>query len=126
MPEEPLAGQPQPPQRRAGESPRGTTQEPQCRSPRELQRRAHRPSRQPSTPEQILPWTQRPETPGHITPPSRGPTEPIGPGPGKQPPGGASTHQSTQPRILRTTSTPAGRDTNHLQVVWRGGNKPLI
>ncbi|MEQ2308257.1 hypothetical protein AMECASPLE_026392 [Ameca splendens] len=48
--------------------------------------RPHRPCRQPSTPEQIQPW---PETrdPGTYHSPSRGPTEPRGPGPGKQPPG---------------------------------------
>ncbi|MEQ2225170.1 hypothetical protein ILYODFUR_014866 [Ilyodon furcidens] len=57
-----------PPHRRAGESPRGTTQQPQCRSPREVQRRAHRPRRQRSTPEQVQPWIQTPETPGNITP----------------------------------------------------------
>ncbi|MEQ2233446.1 hypothetical protein ILYODFUR_021882 [Ilyodon furcidens] len=53
---------------RAGESPRENTQQRKCRSPRELQRRAHRPQRQLSTLEQIQPWTQRPETPRHITP----------------------------------------------------------
>ncbi|MEQ2268203.1 hypothetical protein XENORESO_017230 [Xenotaenia resolanae] len=47
----------------------GTTQQPQCRSPREL--------------EQIQQLTMRPKG----TPPlSRGPTEPGGPGPTKQPP----------------------------------------
>ncbi|MED6264803.1 hypothetical protein CHARACLAT_018865 [Characodon lateralis] len=60
--QEPLPGLPQPPQRRAGESHRGTTQQPQGRGPTELQQRSHKPHRQPST------WTQRPETPGHITP----------------------------------------------------------
>ncbi|KAK5615584.1 hypothetical protein CRENBAI_025168 [Crenichthys baileyi] len=58
-PEEPLPGLLHLPQRRAGESPRGTTQQPQCKSPRELQRRAHRPPRQLSAPEQIQPWTPR-------------------------------------------------------------------
>ncbi|KAK5602294.1 hypothetical protein CRENBAI_014178 [Crenichthys baileyi] len=56
-----------PPDKNRGESqgnhPAATEQK-----PRELQQRAHRPRRQPSTPEQIQPWTQRPETLGHITP----------------------------------------------------------
>ncbi|MEQ2249335.1 hypothetical protein ILYODFUR_028133 [Ilyodon furcidens] len=38
--------------------------------------------------------------------------------------GSELSHQSTQPRTPRTTSTPAGRVTNHRQVVWRGGNRP--
>ncbi|KAK5604414.1 hypothetical protein CRENBAI_017711 [Crenichthys baileyi] len=41
--------------RRGEGSPRGTTQQPQCRSPRELQQRSHRPHKQPSKPEQIQP-----------------------------------------------------------------------
>ncbi|MEQ2289507.1 hypothetical protein AMECASPLE_033756 [Ameca splendens] len=67
-PGEPLPGLPQASQRRAGESPRRTTQLPQCRSPRKLQQQAHRPCWQPSTPEQVQQWTQRPETPRHIAP----------------------------------------------------------
>ncbi|MED6241811.1 hypothetical protein ATANTOWER_027623 [Ataeniobius toweri] len=46
--------------------------------------------------------------------PSRGPTEPGGPGPAKQPPG-VSTHPSPQPQTLRTTNAPVGRDTSHWQ-----------
>ncbi|MEQ2257495.1 hypothetical protein ILYODFUR_035388 [Ilyodon furcidens] len=59
-----------------------------------MQRRAHRPCQQLSTPEQIHLWTQKPETLGHINPPSRDPKEPGGPEPGKQPPG-ASWHTHT-------------------------------
>ncbi|MEQ2238223.1 hypothetical protein ILYODFUR_031044 [Ilyodon furcidens] len=53
--------------------------------------------RQPSMPEQIQPWTQRPET---YHSPSRGPTEPRGPGPGKQPPGGRRTKEPGNQRVL--------------------------
>ncbi|MEQ2308812.1 hypothetical protein AMECASPLE_032116 [Ameca splendens] len=86
-----------PPEKSSGES-QGKHQQRQCRSPRELQRRAHSPPRQPSTPEQIQPWTQRSKTPGHTTPPSRGPAEPRGPGPGKQPPG-VSQHTPKHPAL---------------------------
>ncbi|MED6254731.1 hypothetical protein ATANTOWER_032382 [Ataeniobius toweri] len=60
-PGEPPPGLPQHHQRREGESSRGTTQQPQCRNPRQLQRRAHRARRTLFTPEQIQPWTPRPQ-----------------------------------------------------------------
>ncbi|MED6262546.1 hypothetical protein ATANTOWER_021487 [Ataeniobius toweri] len=69
----PPPGLQKPPQRRAKESPRGNSPQPQCRSTRELQQRPHRHHQQPSMLEQIQPWTQRPETQG--TPPqNRGQT----------------------------------------------------
>ncbi|KAK5615162.1 hypothetical protein CRENBAI_004960, partial [Crenichthys baileyi] len=42
------------------------------------------------------PWTQRPKTPGHTTPKAEAPTEPRGPGPGRQPPG-VSQHTPKHP-----------------------------
>ncbi|MEQ2238715.1 hypothetical protein ILYODFUR_036098 [Ilyodon furcidens] len=61
----PPPGLGQPLQKTAEENPRETTQQPQCRSPRKLKRRANRPCRQWSVPEQIQPWTQ---DPSHIVP----------------------------------------------------------
>ncbi|MED6241675.1 hypothetical protein ATANTOWER_023645, partial [Ataeniobius toweri] len=78
----PMPGLPQPPQKRAEESPWGTTQQPLRRRLRELQRRAHRPRQQPSTPD--------------ITPQAEARQSPGGPGPGKQTPG-VSRHTPKHP-----------------------------
>ncbi|MED6236435.1 hypothetical protein ATANTOWER_009162 [Ataeniobius toweri] len=61
-----------------------------------------------------------PETrdPGTHHSPSRGPAEPRGPGPGKQPPG-VSRHTPNHPAPDTENHKYTNKDTNHRQVVWR-------
>ncbi|KAK5604620.1 hypothetical protein CRENBAI_014138, partial [Crenichthys baileyi] len=61
-------------------------------------------------------WTDRAKTQGHTNPQQR----PGAQGPVRQPPGVASTHQSTQPQTPRTTNTPAGRDGDEIGPTFDG------
>ncbi|MEQ2289817.1 hypothetical protein AMECASPLE_037134 [Ameca splendens] len=98
----------------------------QCRSPKELQRQAHRPRRQLSTPEQIQAWTQRHETLEHITPKAVAQQSP-GSRPQQAAKGSEPAHTKVpSPQTQRTTSTRAGGDTDYRQVMWQGGNRPHI